>query len=170
MLHAARLQFSDLAYKQPCRDYGGSRIGDGHGVPYPLKWVAEDVWEEEEAGQEEDELAGEAEEDAFCGISDALEECSADDLHADEGEEEYGDVQSVCGCLYHFLGVCGKQPYEGLREESAENESGGADNGGRHNGIFQHFDKTVVALCPIVVAGDGLEGLVDANDNEDDEH
>ena len=170
LLHAARLQFSDLAYKQPCRDYGSSRIGDGHGVPYPLKWVAEDVWEEEEAGQEEDELAGEAEEDALCGISDALEECSADDLHADEREEEYADAQSVSGGLHHFFRVCSEEAYERLSEEGAKHESGGADDGRGYHGIVQYLYETVVALCPIVVAGDGLEGLVDANDNEDDEH
>ena len=81
-----------------------------------------------------------------------MEESSADDLHADEREEEYADAQSVSGGLHHFFRVCSEEAYERLSEEGAKHESGGADDGRGYHGIVQYLYETVVALCSIVVS------------------
>ena len=124
--------------------------------------------EHQQAGDEEDELAGEREEDALAGHADALEEVDGDHLESDDGEDGYHVAQAVGG-LADELFVGGEGARHEVGDEDADEEGGGGDGGGGKDGEAQHAVDAVELAGAVVISGYGLHALVKAHHYHDEE-
>ena len=147
---------------------GGEAVGDGKGEPDAVEFGKtegrHEAREEEEAGNEEEELARQREIDALTCLADALEEITRNHLETDNGEEGDIDTHTVSGDADE-VGVGGEGTGDEFGKEFAEDEAHGHHDGGVANGLVEDLTHTVVELGAVVITGDGLHALVEAHDD-----
>lgn len=149
----------------------GEGVGDGDGIPDTVE--AKVVGEDEDAGDEEEHLAGEAHEDALACVAYALEEVADDHLGPDEGEHHDVDAEASGGHgqdLLRLVAVSvGEEAGYHLGAELANEEADGGDACGCDDGYAEGLPDTVVLVGSPVVAHDGLHALVYAHDDHEEE-
>ena len=161
-----RLKYFELAVKHDACHNTCRQIGDGH--TYPNARRAPKVGKDKQAGNQEQQLPGEGQEDGFACHADALEEIGSHHLEADNREEHHHDAQSLGGQLQQsFMG--GEDGNGKFRHQFADQESGNGHCGSPVDGKFQHPVYPVELLCAEVISGNGLHALVQSHHNHDEQ-
>ena len=155
-----------LSLQQDGRGQKSDGVGDRHTDPYAQR--AKQGRQDEQPRQQEEHLARQGEEDRLLRHANRKEEVGRYHLEAHQGEDREHDAQAI-DRLRDQVGVGGKHPDNPLRHKLAEQK---AQRGNAHTaqhreaGDLQH---TRVEPSAIVVAGDWLHALVEAQDDHHEE-
>ena len=140
----------------------------GHRLRRPRPVQPKQRRQNQQAGDEEDELPREAQHHGGARPPDGLEEARRHDLETDDGEGGHRDAQGLrCQVGHRHIG--GEQPHQQAGRESARRPSRQRHACADEDGPAQDVRRASVQPCPVVVADEGLDALVQPNDNHGDE-
>lgn len=84
------LEGTELLHQHNGGNQAGQQIGNGHAVPHTCR--IEEVGKDEQAGDEDEHLTGQWQEDGLACHADALEEVGGDHLETNDGEEHHDNA------------------------------------------------------------------------------
>ena len=156
-----------LRIEQNGGEHGAHHVGDGAGGPDAREPVHSRVGEQHrhDVGQrqQEEELPRQAGDDGDPGLVDGLEEVGVDDGEPDEREHHHQEAHRAFADVQQF-GVGGEDFNHRDGEQAGDDASGESDeDADLHR---EHIDvlEAVGVAGAVVVAGDGLHTLADAED------
>ena len=170
--HVARAEHFQLGPEECGGEHGAEEVADGAGDPHAREPVAaalhHEVGDDEHQRDEEEDLAREGGDDGDPRLVDRLEELRIGD---GEGDERHHHVEVAHG--RHAEVEEGVAVGEGAENDAGHDECEqgpeGADNEGDLEGEGVDVAQAVVVSGAVVVAGDGLHALAEAEDEHDEE-
>ena len=145
---------------------GGGQVGNRDA--YPDAQRPQPGRKQQQAGHQEQHLAGQREEDGFLRHADGDKEVGGDHLEADNREDGEDHMQPV-NRRGDQLRVAREHPDDKGGEELAAEEPRRGHADGPFHGQLRHLRHARVKPGAVVVTGNGLHPLIEAHDNHDEQ-
>lgn len=149
------------------RDHNGTAVGDGGGPEYAYQPPKPGT--NQNRRNQEEHLTGQTEENGDVRLTDGLEKLGGDNLKTDQRKHEEYPENPHPGNTYQFR-IGSKDTCHGFREEHGGQKCHSGNDASGPQGEGKDFPDSFPMSGPVIVAGNGLHSLAEADHQHDKEH